>query len=126
MRLINTRTYELEEFWTRAIPSYAILSHTWADGEVSYRDMQDRSTAETKPGYAKVKSTCHEALILGYGYAWVDTCEHTDYCGPFCGDSIEVALTRVAVRRYPRRRLLLWARITNKVAVCTTSLRLTA
>jgi len=39
MRLINTLTLELEEFMGAA-PPYAILSHTWADGEVTLQDWQ--------------------------------------------------------------------------------------
>jgi len=39
MRLINTGTFELEEFMG-AVPKYAILSHTWGEGEVSYQDWQ--------------------------------------------------------------------------------------
>ena len=39
MRLINTETFELEEFMG-PVPRYAILSHTWGDGEVTLQDWQ--------------------------------------------------------------------------------------
>lgn len=38
MRSIHARTTELEEFVDKAVPPYAILSHTWDNGEVSYQD----------------------------------------------------------------------------------------
>ena len=42
MRLLNVKTLAFEEFMDeRAIPSYAILSHTWDAEEVMYQDMFD-------------------------------------------------------------------------------------
>ncbi|KAK3386693.1 hypothetical protein B0H63DRAFT_447609 [Podospora didyma] len=38
MRLINTSTLQFGEFFGSNIPRYAILSHTWGDGEMSYQD----------------------------------------------------------------------------------------
>jgi hypothetical protein len=35
MRLINTRTFEFEEF-VQDVPPYAILSHTWVPDECTY------------------------------------------------------------------------------------------
>jgi len=35
MRLINTRTLELEQDFENRIPAYAIFSHTWGDEEVT-------------------------------------------------------------------------------------------
>lgn len=29
MRLINTKTFDLEEYFGKNIPKYAILSHSW-------------------------------------------------------------------------------------------------
>ncbi|KAJ9143474.1 HET-domain-containing protein [Pleurostoma richardsiae] len=73
MRLINTRTLLFEEF-TRDIPQYAILSHTWEEGEeVSFAEMGDPACTR-KRGYEKVAMTCKLAAESGIGYAWVDTC----------------------------------------------------
>jgi hypothetical protein len=36
------------------IPPYAILSHTWGDGEVLFRDLMD-GTGNNKAGYAKIR-----------------------------------------------------------------------
>jgi hypothetical protein len=35
MRLLNTETIELEEFFDHGIPLYAILSHRWEQDELS-------------------------------------------------------------------------------------------
>lgn len=75
MRLINARTFALEEFLEDKVPPYAILSHTWEDEEVSFRDMQDLETARLKKGFRKIEYTCVQALKVAFRYAWVDTCE---------------------------------------------------
>jgi hypothetical protein len=41
MRLINTSTGLFEDFIGRNLPKYAILSHTWEEEEVSFKDMVD-------------------------------------------------------------------------------------
>ncbi|WAO95884.1 HET domain-containing protein [Fusarium falciforme] len=75
MRLINTKTLQLEEFNEDNRPLYAILSHTWGDQEVTFQHMQDdRSHHSWKAGYRKIAQTCKVALNSGIGYAWVDTC----------------------------------------------------
>ncbi|KAJ6779953.1 hypothetical protein PWT90_06599 [Aphanocladium album] len=73
MRLLNTSTLTLEEFYGSAIPEYAILSHRWLDGEVSFQDLQSGEAA-SKAGYAKIKLCCEQAAKDGLDYAWVDTC----------------------------------------------------
>ncbi|KFZ03837.1 hypothetical protein V502_10619 [Pseudogymnoascus sp. VKM F-4520 (FW-2644)] len=73
MRLINTNTLHIEEFFDGHAPEYAILSHRWLDGEVTLQEMQ-AETGTTKPGYQKILSTCKEAMSDGIAYAWVDTC----------------------------------------------------
>ena len=35
-------------------PPYAILSHIWGEGEVSFRDLVD-GTGKNKAGYAKIR-----------------------------------------------------------------------
>jgi len=73
MRLINTRTLELHDFSLSGIPQYAILSHTWGDGEVTFQDMA-LPKPSVKKGSAKIIRTCQLALAHGLGFAWVDTC----------------------------------------------------
>ncbi|ORY13359.1 heterokaryon incompatibility protein-domain-containing protein [Clohesyomyces aquaticus] len=72
MRLINTTTLEPEEFIVDP-PPYAILSHTWENGEVLYDDFA-KGTESSKQGYAKVKGCCELAASEGLKYAWIDTC----------------------------------------------------
>lgn len=54
-------------------PLYAILSHTWGNGEITHQDIQF-ATADGKAGYAKVKKTCEIAASHGLDYVWIDTC----------------------------------------------------
>lgn len=75
MRLINTRTLELEQFGNAGLPSYAILSHRWEEEEVLFDDMTAAvSKVHLKHGYAKIAAFCSEAGSQGFGYGWVDTC----------------------------------------------------
>ena len=73
MHLIDTTTLELHEFYGDKTPSYAILSHRWEDGEVSYKEFRKRRNPE-KQGWNKIKSFCKLAREDGYAYVWVDTC----------------------------------------------------
>ncbi|KAI1076045.1 hypothetical protein F5B20DRAFT_584609 [Whalleya microplaca] len=74
MRLLNVKTRELEEFSLgRAYPMYAILSHTWGEDEVQFRDLRDPDH-RSKPGYAKIEGTCRQAAKDNFGYVWIDTC----------------------------------------------------
>lgn len=80
MYLLNAETRKLEAFIGSKIPAYAILSHTWGDEEVSFKDLTEHSpmpgqpSAEEKKGYSKIRKTCGQALKDGISYAWVDTC----------------------------------------------------
>ena len=73
MRLLDTATLELHEFFDREIPPYAILSHTWGEGEVSFQEIQP-GDGIFKKGYAKIRGCCKLAASDGFEYAWVDTC----------------------------------------------------
>ncbi|OJD12835.1 hypothetical protein AJ78_06637 [Emergomyces pasteurianus Ep9510] len=73
MRLLNTKTLQLEEFADDSIPPYAILSHRWQAQEVVLRDLEG-SPAFTEPRFKKLSDTCAQALRDSLGYIWVDTC----------------------------------------------------
>lgn len=73
MRLLDTTTFELHEFFDRKIPPYAILSHTWGEGEVSFQELLS-GDGVFKRGYAKIRRCCELAASDGFEYAWVDTC----------------------------------------------------
>ncbi|KAL7934994.1 ankyrin repeat-containing domain protein [Trichoderma chlorosporum] len=78
MRLLYTKEldaggFELKEFGQENVPPYAILSHTWAEEEVSFQDMTLGRFANKK-GYDKIRGCCSLARANGYNYAWIDTC----------------------------------------------------
>jgi hypothetical protein len=73
MKLINTSTLELHDFYLAELPPYAILSHTWGDEEVNFQEMSSKNCS-SKKGFAKIAKTCQIALADGLEYAWVDTC----------------------------------------------------
>jgi hypothetical protein len=73
MRLLHSKSLELTEFIDQNLPHYAILSHTWGEGEVSFQDLQT-GEAPKKAGYQKILHCCEEAARNGFEYAWVDTC----------------------------------------------------
>ncbi|KEZ42475.1 hypothetical protein SAPIO_CDS5682 [Scedosporium apiospermum] len=80
MRLIHARTGEIVEFpneEVKYIPEYAILSHTWEAGEVSYQDYQDwqdQKIRAFKKGFLKIRSTREQAVKDKIDWVWIDTC----------------------------------------------------
>ncbi|KAK5122565.1 hypothetical protein LTR85_003828 [Meristemomyces frigidus] len=75
MWLLDTTAYELKYFFSAAkAPPYAILSHTWDDGEVLFSDIQELENAKSKQGWDKIASTCRQAVTDGLEWAWIDTC----------------------------------------------------
>ncbi len=76
MWLIDTATYVLTFFASADDVEYAILSHTWGDDEVVFRDMKDLEKAKKKAGWAKIEKSCLLALAREppIMHAWVDTC----------------------------------------------------
>jgi hypothetical protein len=75
MRVINTKTLELEEFYEESMPPYAILSHTWGQGEITLQDLRkgNHHLKRTR-GSEKLQSVCQLAHTDGLQYCWVDTC----------------------------------------------------
>ena len=67
MHLLHTTKLHLDEFWPPATPPYAILSHTWADEEVSFQDVQ-QGLAQSRRGYGKVAGACALAVQDGFEY----------------------------------------------------------
>ncbi|KAF2489417.1 beta transducin-like protein HET-E2C [Lophium mytilinum] len=59
---------------SHAIPSYAVLSHTWGTDtdEVTFEDLTN-GTGSEKPGYAKIRFCGEQAKQDGLQYFWVDT-----------------------------------------------------
>lgn len=77
MRLINVSPLQLEYFIDQEhAPPYAILSHTWGEGEVSTQDFtsSDRAATAKLRGFRKIELACQQAQLDGFTHAWVDTC----------------------------------------------------
>ncbi|KAK0636714.1 heterokaryon incompatibility protein-domain-containing protein [Bombardia bombarda] len=75
MRLLNVETLQLELFEGGPKAAYAILSHTWGDGEVSFQDITlNGSVVKAKKGFSKIVGCCAKARSEGYRYVWIDTC----------------------------------------------------
>ncbi|KAI1268283.1 HET-domain-containing protein [Xylariaceae sp. FL1019] len=72
MWLINVKTLEMRDFVGEA-PPYAILSHTWDEEEVTFKEML-KGRGREKKGYRKIQLTCDQAADDDLGWAWVDTC----------------------------------------------------
>jgi len=73
MRLLNSITLQMEEFISDSIPEYAILSHTWGEEEVSFRDIQGVDAAKMK-GFTKLQNCCALVARDSFNYVWIDTC----------------------------------------------------
>lgn len=66
--------FELISFNDDDPPLYAILSHTWTEGqEVTYNELV-AGTGKDKTGYAKIRFCGGRAAADGLQYFWVDTC----------------------------------------------------
>jgi hypothetical protein len=66
--------FELTSFGDGLAPPYAILSHTWTDGqEVTYNELV-AGTGKGKTGYEKIRFCSDRAAADGLEYFWVDTC----------------------------------------------------
>ncbi|THU97117.1 HET-domain-containing protein [Dendrothele bispora CBS 962.96] len=77
MRLLNTKTFQLQEFYTD-VPPYAILSHTWGKREVTFQNMQNTDAVKTREdlqaGWGKVKKACEHAQKYSFEWIWIDSC----------------------------------------------------
>ncbi|KXJ89450.1 heterokaryon incompatibility protein-domain-containing protein, partial [Microdochium bolleyi] len=73
MRLINTKTYQLKDFLDESIPPYAVLSHTWGEDELVYKDLIKGPEAREAPGFAKIEGCCKVAQQFRLDWAWIDT-----------------------------------------------------
>lgn len=80
MRLLHSTSLELREFQNYEGISYAILSHTWAEEEVLFQEIDGFNAAsmpaqvKQKLGYKKIQACCAQAKRDGFDYVWIDTC----------------------------------------------------
>ncbi len=76
MRLLHASTGEMKDFISDSeIPPYAILSHTWGEEEVTFRDWHALSVSEleSRAGHLKIAYCCQQAIRDGLDWIWVDT-----------------------------------------------------
>ena len=77
MRFLKRKSgddFELVTVSTDNLPSYAILSHTWTDGEeVAYEELV-AGTGKNKAGYDKIRFCGERAAAENLQYFWVDSC----------------------------------------------------
>ncbi len=72
MRLLNAQTLSQTEV-SGNVPPYAILSHTWGEDEVTFRDLAE-GTSQSKAAHEKIRFCAQQAAKDGLQYFWVDTC----------------------------------------------------
>jgi hypothetical protein len=79
MRLLERQAngkLALTEYDAKDVPSYAILSHTWAEDnseEVSFQDVE-AGTGEGKAGWKKINFCADQAAADDLRLFWIDTC----------------------------------------------------
>lgn len=78
MRLLNIHKLQLRSFEDeRKTPPYAILSHTWGDGELTFDELAGPRLSEdvTSQGVWKILKCTEQARKDGLEYVWIDTCK---------------------------------------------------
>jgi hypothetical protein len=74
LRCLPGGKFELTSFDDDRPPPYAILSHTWVEGEeVTHRELT-AGTGRDKTGFDKILFCGERAALDGLQYFWVDTC----------------------------------------------------
>lgn len=74
MRLLHVSTLQPRSFELRDAPVYAILSHTWGEEEISFRDLTERANDRNRVGWKKILSMCEVCKSKGLNWVWIDTC----------------------------------------------------
>ena len=74
LKRLSGDTFELMSFDDDSPPPYAILSHTWTEGqEVTYQELKAGAGGD-KTGFNKIRFCGEQAAADGLLYFWVDTC----------------------------------------------------
>jgi hypothetical protein len=75
MRLLETASFQLQEFLKGNVPRYSILSHTWGKEEVSYQEVCSAENVDfKKSGFGKVWGCVEQSLQMSLEYTWIDSC----------------------------------------------------
>ncbi|KAH8730454.1 hypothetical protein GQ44DRAFT_756360 [Phaeosphaeriaceae sp. PMI808] len=74
LKRLSDGSFGLTSFNNDSLPPYAILSHTWTEGqEVTYNELV-AGIGQDKAGYAKIRFCGERAAADSLDYFWVDTC----------------------------------------------------
>lgn len=74
LKRLSSGDFKLVSFNNENPPPYAILSHTWTDGqEVTYNELVE-GTEKGKTGYDKIRFCGGRAAADDLQYFWIDTC----------------------------------------------------
>jgi hypothetical protein len=77
MRLINTVSLKIEDFSGRKIPRYAILSHTWAEEELTFQDwIYAQGQDPPRWGWTRTPDEVHRLKSTKGYIKIVKACEH--------------------------------------------------
>ncbi|KAI1407949.1 HET-domain-containing protein [Hypoxylon sp. FL1857] len=76
-----TGTLRLVEKRVNELPTYAILSHTWEDDEITFEDIENGKANDASMkspaaivSLSKLRGACCQAAADGYEYIWIDSC----------------------------------------------------
>lgn len=74
LRCVEDDIFTLTSFEGKKLPPYAVLSHTWIEGqEVTYDDIIN-GAGKDKSDFAKLRFCSDRAVVDGIQYFWIDTC----------------------------------------------------
>ena len=124
MWLLSTKDQELKYFSSEDVaPPYAILSHTWGEmeDEVAFHELKSEGV-EKKPGFAKIRYCCNQALKDGLLWAWIDTYVFNRHSVQILLTGQDVASTSEVVLSFPKQLTQCIAIIRNQGCVSYTCL----
>jgi len=85
MRLINTKTLEIEEFTGRKVPRYAILSHTWGNEELTFQDwLYVQNQSPPRWGWTQLPEEIQRIKSTEGYIKVIKACEHAKQNKPVC------------------------------------------
>jgi hypothetical protein len=84
MRLLNTTTFELDEFFGANIPQYAIFSHRHGNSEVTFQDVLN-GKGLVKEGWRKILGCSAQARKDGWNWvvSFTTLTKHSNYLESF-------------------------------------------
>jgi hypothetical protein len=74
LQRLQDGAFKLTSFHDEHPPPYAILSHTWTEGQEVTHNEVVTGGGKKKTGYDKLRFCAEQAATDGYQYFWIDTC----------------------------------------------------